>query len=766
MKRYWLLLLSLLTLSMGFSQNNKLWKGYFSYNEIKDLSQSTSKVFAASENAFFSQDILSGTIKTTNTIDGLSGQTITSFYQSPTLKKSLIGYENGLMIVINEVDGSMLNVVDIINKSIPQNVKKINHFMEYNGIVYVSCDFGIVQYNLATLQFGDTYFIGYNGNLINITQSAVFEGKIYAATRYNGILSAEINNPNLNDYNQWTTIANSGWSGIETFGTNLIGTTTTGSLQKLSGTTFVPITQLPQPAIDLRSNGTYLTITTKNHVYTYNSNLIQTADINSSQIPEPALEFTCATVINDLVFIGTKANGLFSKSFTAATFDNGTPDGPFKNAIFAINASTNNLWAVYGGYNIDYNPFVYDSFGTVNTYGISKLKENGWLNIPYSDIQAAVGQPVNSLVRITVNPNNENQVYVSSYHSGLLKVENEVPTLLYDENNSGLDPMTGTDYIRTNGTAFDDSGNLWVTNARVAKGLKVFKTNGQWQAFTVDFSAINVFETGRLIIDKNGTKWMTTVNDGVLAFNERYNNRFKTLKETSDTGNLPINDVRAMAIDNRDQLWIGTRKGLRVLSSVDDFLSDAQMTSDAIIILEENLAQELLYEQSITDIFVDGANNKWIGTADSGVFLVSADGQKTIYHFTSNNSPLPSNNINDIDINGFTGEVFFATTKGMVSFKGISTLANDNLNNVFVYPNPVRPEFTGTVKVSGLMDKVHVKITDIEGNLVNESISEGGTIEWDTTAFGKYKVASGVYMIFVSSDDGAETKVKKVMIIR
>ena len=766
MKRYWLLLLSLLTLSMGFSQNNKLWKGYFSYNEIKDLSQSTSKVFAASENAFFSQDILSGTIKTTNTIDGLSGQTITSFYQSPTLKKSLIGYENGLMIVINEVDGSMLNVVDIINKSIPQNVKKINHFMEYNGIVYVSCDFGIVQYNLATLQFGDTYFIGYNGNLINITQSAVFEGKIYAATRYNGILSAEINNPNLNDYNQWTTIANSGWSGIETFGTNLIGTTTTGSLQKLSGTTFVPITQLPQPAIDLRSNGTYLTITTKNHVYTYNSNLIQTADINSSQIPEPALEFTCATVINDLVFIGTKANGLFSKSFTAATFDNGTPDGPFKNAIFAINASTKNLWAVYGGYNIDYNPFVYDSFGTVNTYGISKLKENGWLNIPYSDIQAAVGQPVNSLVRITVNPNNENQVYVSSYHSGLLKVENEVPTLLYDENNSGLDPMTGTDYIRTNGTAFDDSGNLWVTNARVAKGLKVFKTNGQWQAFTVDFSAINVFETGRLIIDKNGTKWMTTVNDGVLAFNERYNNRFKTLKETSDTGNLPINDVRAMAIDNRDQLWIGTRKGLRVLSSVDDFLSNAQMTSDAIIILEENLAQELLYEQSITDIFVDGANNKWIGTADSGVFLVSADGQKTIYHFTSNNSPLPSNNINDIDINGFTGEVFFATTKGMVSFKGISTLANDNLNNVFVYPNPVRPEFTGTVKVSGLMDKVHVKITDIEGNLVNESISEGGTIEWDTTAFGKYKVASGVYMIFVSSDDGAETKVKKVMIIR
>jgi hypothetical protein len=145
---------------------------------------------------------------------------------------------------------------------------------------------------------------------------------------------------------------------------------------------------------------------------------------------------------------------------------------------------------------------------------------------------------------------------------------------------------------------------------------------------------------------------------------------------------------------------------------------------------------------------------------------VSSDGQKTIYQFNTNNSPLPSNTINDIDVNGATGEVFFATSKGLVSFKGTSTAANANLNNVFVYPNPVRPEFTGTVKISGLLDKANVKISDIEGNLVFEAISEGGTIEWDTTAFGKYKVASGVYMIFISSDDGTQTKVKKVMIIR
>ncbi|NJM80338.1 MAG: T9SS type A sorting domain-containing protein [Flavobacterium sp.] len=120
----------------------------------------------------------------------------------------------------------------------------------------------------------------------------------------------------------------------------------------------------------------------------------------------------------------------------------------------------------------------------------------------------------------------------------------------------------------------------------------------------------------------------------------------------------------------------------------------------------------------------------------------------------------------DIEIDEITGEVFFATDKGMVSFLGTATRASDDLANVYVYPNPVRPEFLGTVKITGLSDKANVKITDIEGNLVFETTSAGGTIEWDTSAFGNYKVASGVYMVFVASQDGLDSTVKKVMIIR
>jgi ligand-binding sensor domain-containing protein len=308
---------------------------------------------------------------------------------------------------------------------------------------------------------------------------------------------------------------------------------------------------------------------------------------------------------------------------------------------------------------------------------------------------------------------------------------------------------------------------LWVANTKVKNGLKVLRTNGQWQSYNMenildDYIPSNL---GKLVIDKNGTKWMATYLDGVVAFNEN-SNIFKKITFGEDVGNLPSKDVRALAIDNRGQVWIGTNKGLRILSSIGSYNSENQMKANPIIILEDEVAQELMYEQFITDIVVDGSNRKWIGTADSGVFLFSSDGQETIYQFTKDNSPMPSNVINDIDINGVTGEVFFATDKGMVSFKGTSTKPSDNLQDVYVYPNPVRPEFTGTVKISGLISSANVKITDIEGNLVYETTSIGGTIEWDTTAFGKYKVASGVYMIFIAAEDASETTVKKVMIIR
>ncbi len=749
---------------MTFAQSNLSWQGYFSYNEIKAVSESSNTIYAASENALFAKNNSTNIIKTSTTVDGLAGETISALYYSPTFHKTIVGYENGLLIVINEADGSMLKVVDIINKNLPSNSKKINSFIEYNGIVYVSTDFGIVQFNLKTSQFGDTYFIGDNGAEIKVSQIAIYEGFIYGATS-SGIRKGNIANPNLIDYSQWQVSTVGDWTGIVALGTALYAVNATGNIHTYNSVsnTFNAVLQLSEPAVNLKSAAGYLIITTTNNVWIYNEQMVLVRQIYKDLIANMNSDFSCATIISETIFIGTTQNGLFTTALAAGSlFENIIPIGPSQNNIFALQATATQLWAVYGDYDIYYNPYPLDDLG------ISKYSTSGWLNIPFNDVLGA-----KSISRITVNPTNEKEVYASSFFSGLLKIESDVPTNLYNQNNSDLESLVlsppNPDYvdIRINGTAFDKSGNLWVTNCRVANGLKMLSSGGQWKSYAMDkiLTTYSSNDFGRIVIDKYGTKWMATNINGVIGFNES-TSTFKRITFGTDLGNLPVQDVRALTVDTKNQLWIGTTKGLRVLSNVNDFQTESQLTTKSIIIEEDNQAQELLSEQFITDIEVDGANEKWIGTADAGVFFVSSNGQETKYHFTKDNSPLPSNVISDISINGSTGEVFIATSKGLISFKGIATTANDNLNSVYVYPNPVRPEYTGTVKINGLLNKANVKITDIAGNLVYEATTEGGTLEWDTTAFGKYKVASGVYMIFISAQDGSETKVKKVMIIR
>lgn len=762
MKQCFLCFFILLTL-IGFSQPNTNWKGYFSYNTIKDVSESSTRLFAAAENTLFTKNLNTNELKTINTIDGLSGQTISAIYHSVAFNKTILGYENGLLIVINDVDGSMLYVVDIINKNIPANIKKINHFMEYNGVLYISCDFGIVQYKLAPLEFGDTYFIGPSGQEIKVYQTAVYNDEIYAVTQFFGIRKAAITNTNLIDYSQWQVFDTGYWNGLVTFGNQLIGMNTNDKLYKYNGSFFSQFATLGQTGQDIRANSNYLIATCSNKVILFNQALNPIITILNSQITTMPVTFSCATVIDSGIYIGTNENGIVSSTISAPTnFEFIMPNGPKMNNMFSINSTSSNLWAVYGGYDITYNPYSYIGF-SLSEFGISKYNEtDGWLNIPYNDVLNA-----KALVRIAVNPNDENQVFVASYNGGLLKIESDIPTALFDDSNSTLQGIVPGSDFRINSTTFDKSGNLWMTNSRIKNGLQVLKSGGQWQSFNMEAILDNYANNDfcKIAIDKSGTKWIASYKNGVIAFNEN-TNIFKKLSEGIDTGNLPSIDVRAIAVDNRSQVWIGTNKGLRVLSSSGSYTSEDQMKANPIIFLEEGVAKELLREQFITDIAVNGSNQKWISTADSGVFLFSPNGQETLYHFTTENSPLPSNVVNDIEINALTGEVFLATNKGLVSFLGKSTKPNDNLNDVYVYPNPVRPEFVGTVKVAGLISKANIKITDIEGNLVYETTSEGGTIEWDTTAFGKYKVASGVYMIFIAAQDATETTVKKVMIIR
>ena len=753
----------LLCTCFGFAQDQE-WGSYFSYTSIVDMAQNNGRVYAASESAIFSQNTASGELKTTTSVDGLKAEGISTVYYSNDTQRMLVGNSNGLLIVINP-DGSITTKIDIVQEAtVPGNLKRINHIFEHEGFAYLSCDFGIVVFNLNTLQFGDTYHLGPNGAEVAVKQATVLNGYIYAATS-SGMLRGQLSNPNLNDYNEWSLFLEGPWVNVVNFN-NVIFCRHGNNLNTIyraenGPQVFFATTQ--SNMVDLRVSNGYLIATTPVRVNVYDTNFMQQTQINT--VNEPAT-FTCAAIVGSKLYIGTSDKGVFSVTMSNYQVQNITPNGPLRSNIFSLEKTPRALWAVYGGYNFYNTP---DN----QMYGVSKyMADTGWNNLAYREV-TRIGNTIKDVVSISdiaVNPADEKDVYLASFGSGLLKLADVVPERLYDETNTNgalLSQQANTSRsVRINGLAFDDAGGLWMLNSRTPSPLKVLRGT-TWTSYSFEdiVGAVNTkdVEYRKMVIDRSGTKWIPTTEFGLIAFNESLSNKY--IRVTTDSG-LPTDYVSCLALDNSGRLWIGTARGLRVIYSTSRFADADALEASEIIIVENGEAQELMYETAMTDIEVDGSNNKWFGTSGAGAYLVSPDGQKTLYHFTKDNSPLPSNNINDIAIDNITGEVFFATDRGMVSFKGTSTQGADDLSKVYVYPNPVRPNFSGDVKISNLTDSANVKITDIEGNLVYEATSEGGTVLWDTTAFGKYKVRSGVYMIFIVTEDASQTKVKKVMVVR
>ena len=337
---------------------------------------------------------------------------------------------------------------------------------------------------------------------------------------------------------------------------------------------------------------------------------------------------------------------------------------------------------------------------------------------------------------------------------------------------------------------------MWSITSRIERPLKSYDpSTGTWQSFSfsqiIDNPLSGEDGFGDLVVDNNGTKLVGSKRNGLIAYNETVSGG-PILKIDSQSQNMPSTSVEAIALDNRNQLWIGSVNGLRVLFNTGNIFTDSSPSVNSIIIEERGVPRELLLDELITDIKVDGSNNKWVGTLSSGVFYFSQDGQQTIFHFTRDNSPLPSNQVNDIAIDDVNGKVYFATSRGVVAFTSGSSSPEESLEEAFVYPNPVRPEYdilgdtnlndiNRGVKIKGLTENVNIKITDVEGNLVAEAQSrrnlrnsaavfnmaiDGGIAIWNGRNLANNIVASGVYLILITDLDSFETKVLKLLIIR
>ncbi|NRR93295.1 ABC transporter substrate-binding protein [Winogradskyella undariae] len=780
-----------LTASSYSQDYSSLWQSHYSYNAIVDVVSGENKIFAAAQNAVFEYNTLTHEITTISSVEGLSGEQITTIYYSEFYQYLLIGYETGLIELYSETDNSVFTVVDILDKQniTPAN-KGINHFFENEGLIYISTDYGISIYDLERLEFGDTYFIGSGGSQVTVKQVSILNNEIYAACiDGNGLKKADLTSPNLIDYNQWQTIFLGSFYTMNTINNKMYSVRSNNMIYEINGASVVGLFSLPLLPVDADVSGANLIYSTSGGVRLYDENLQLVQNFEPSE--DFDTDFTSATVLEDEVFIGTAAFGVLTNSISTPSISTQIkPSGPIDNNIFKLNATTHTVWATYGEYSDVLNPY------PLTSMGVSYLYNDVWDDIPVDSLFNAV-----ELNEITPSIFNPNQVFISSFFNGLVEINDFEATNLYNEANSGLESLLVSgdpDYVdvRVSATDFDSSGLLWIISSRIESPLKSYdSSSGTWRSY--DFSNLidppseeeGFFD---MEIDNNGTKWIGSYDNGLIAYNENITtNPLRNINSESQNVD-PYSRFLSLAIDNSNQLWTGSTNGLRVLYNTSGFYDNTNPSLSSIIILEDGIAKELLEGESIIDIKVDASNNKWIGTLDSGVFYLSPDGQTTIYHFTNDNSPLPSNQIRDISINEDDGIVYIATAKGLLSFKAGGSAVQSSLEDAFVYPNPVRPEYnilgfsdlndvTKGVKIKGLTERVNIKITDIEGNLVAEAQSsvnlrssnanynfaiDGGTAIWNGKNLANNVVRTGVYVILISDLDTFETKVLKVLIVK
>ena len=780
-----------LTVSLFYGQQNKLsietetsiysnWNTYFSYNLISAIDNGESVIYFASYNSIFSYDTSSNQIEKFDTLNELSGDEISAFYYSEINNNIVIGYSSGFLQIIDLNSNSIINIYDILNKpTIPPNKKTINDFFQSGDQLLISTGYGVSIYNLNGYEFGDTYYIGDFASQINVTSTLVHENFIYASSPDLGILRANINS-NLIDFNNWQTIYFGDIQQLFYDGDNIFFYTD-NSVMRINDEEITSILTLENQIININSSDSKFIIITDEKCLIYNDQLTQLVyEIDSETYSSG---FNEGIIKDNYIYIATNEKGVLIINNNSGDFSYLKPDGPLENDIFSVETLNNKTWVSYGNYTEYFNPY------PLKFSGLSNYDENlnSWFNISKDSIpERAV-----NLNNISINPFNNDNVFISSFEGGILEIENLNIIEFYDNNNSGLESLSINDplyeSVRISDIEFDQNGVLWILNSRIDSPLKSFNLeNNSWNSY--DFTEIindgfqDELGFNDIEVDDYGNKWIAGLRSGLIGFNnESGTNRLRKIF-SQDQSNMPSSYVKSIAVDNNNHLWIGTIQGLRVLYNTSNFFDTSVVTTQQIVILEDGIPRELLEQQYISDIEVDGGNNKWVATIGSGVFYFSPNGQQTIHHFTKENSPLPSNNINDISINYLNGKVYFATDQGLVSYNTGSTSSSENFSNTYVYPNPVRPEFNTEfekVKITGLTQNVNIKITDIEGNLVAEAQSninsryrnfnleiDGGTAFWNGKNLRNRPVSSGVYIIMLSDLDSYETKILKLMIIR
>ena len=770
------LFVSILALCFGLTGFTQIgmqnWRIHFSSFEAVDITKAGDRIFMAASNGVIEYDLASDEINTLTGTNGLSDLGVSAI--SGNDKAVFIGYKNGNLDLIK---GQEIINVPWLKRALLSGSKEVNNFFFDDNLVYISTGLGILIYDIDKEEISDTYYPYESPNVLDV---AIFNDTLYAATD-NGIYMAKKDQPFLNNTANWikkanlpSYLVNERFTEMEAFSNRLFFAVDVPQFQ--SDTLYV---MYPDNTMEnfygsgvtikrLSAQGEHLVVSRYANILVYDTDMEQKKNIFDYSFGKPPNPFG-AVLHEDELWIADANNGLTRAKDAFGNNKQVYANTPHRDGCFRMDIQGGKVMVAGGG-------LTHNLLNNYSRRGVYVFEDETWTNINPETHPETVPDTSNwDIIGVSVNPKNTSQMAFSSYSRGGVKIiENDTEIVAsYNYTNSPLELQQGNFSHIISDLKYDNEGNLWIANSGIFP-LKMLTQEGEWFSYSLGSGAKNKFPY-RMLIDSRGYKWMAFHDLGVVVYDDNgtyadmSDDRSVTLTSAEGFGNLPSIEVKAMREDIDGEVWIGTEDGIGVIyatgSIFDGGYGDADVST--IVIYDDEKADyvAIFDKVTVTAIAVDGGNRKWIGTNASGVFCMSPNGKEEIYNFNASNSPLISNSILDIKIDYESGEVFFVTEAGLISYRGDVTAGDNTFSDVRVFPNPVRPEYKGIITIDGVGYESHVRITDVSGNLVYQTMSNGGSILWDGNRLTGERVQSGVYLVWSARSEGKGKNVAKILVI-
>lgn len=735
------LLVTLLTFSVAKAQVSTPvlgWRSHFSYKEVKQLALGQEVIFAATENTIFAAGRTVGTLERFNKITGLSDVGIGAIQTLPDLTTLVVGYKNGNIDIVSE--NSIRNISTVKEYQTTQS-KAYRSIVVDGANIYLAGDLGIVVYNLDRNEITEAYQnLGQSGAALAINDLLIYNDSIFAATD-DGIMAASLSaDVNRQDFNNWSRkLTGLSFDQIIQTGSNLYASSENDLFQR-ENDTWVFVENFPASITSLVDQNGTLLLSTEERIMSLSNRIWET---NYTLNPK-------GERINDIIDDGSYI-WIGTGNFWLVRNPKGTTDNEFY--VIDGTGRDTSYHAVNFGRKLYSVPSSFSDLNTENHINVLDLENGFWEILETKTPTEAVGQVIDLLAL-------NGETFYASYEKGLFKINSSLVSESLTGSGSG--PTNPSASYNLSALELDEEGLIWATFYDRPNNLYSYNpTSNQWQNQSPNhpFGKYPI----DLFIGPNGDKWLTIAPEeggGILVYNETSGDE-RYLNLNGGQGGLPSNEVTDIELDEDLFVWVATSQGIAFFTNPFGILQGGSLTA-SVPIYENRL---LLRNEYITDIAIDPANRKWFGTRSNGTWLFSETGEELIYHFTIDNSPLPSNHILSMAIEPKSGELLITTDKGAISFRSDATEGTDRHENVKVYPNPVAPDFNGQIVIEGLVNNAQLKVTDVSGKLVKEIRANGSTAIWNGRDLNNSRVKSGVYLVFSSSQDGLETYVAKIVVI-